>query len=62
MSSRVSNPTYTRVAKLTLHVLLLCNADITNGAICVAVYTSNTQKRNAFLSVGIWTSNAYNEI
>jgi hypothetical protein len=32
---------------------------VTNGSLCVAFYASNAQKRNAFLSVGIVSSNAY---
>jgi hypothetical protein len=50
---------YTRVAKLKFHVLPHCNAPITNGATCVALYPSNTKKRNALLSVGKGSSNAY---
>jgi hypothetical protein len=32
---------------------------VTNAGICVALYPSNAQKRNAFLSVGKLASNAY---
>jgi hypothetical protein len=35
---------------------------VTNGRICIALYLCNTQKRNAFLSVGIVASNAYMSI
>jgi hypothetical protein len=55
-------PTGIAVAKLDFYMLLPPNALVTNGCICVALCPSNAQKYNAFLSVGIATSNANMDI
>jgi hypothetical protein len=47
--------------KLRCYFATLCPL-FTNGSICVALYASNAQKRNALLCVGKVFNNAYMRI